>query len=128
MIDLIETDEVKRIEPTAARNRGGEWVRLGLEEYRIPPLALQALQDLEAEVKSLGEMGAVPSAGQMRTVGRLVHAAMVRNYPALSAEEVTEMLDMGNYASVLGAVLQISGFERRAAADGAGERRASTGA
>lgn len=120
------TDEVKRVEPQ--KNRGGEWVRLGDELYRIPPLAFRSVVELQDDVAGLREMGARPSPEQMNVVARIVHSAMARNYPALTIEEVLDMLDLGNYQEVLSAVLRVAGFKKDSgAADGSGETVASAG-
>ncbi len=110
------SDEVVRVEPEG--KRGGEWVTMGLESYRVPPLGFRAVQELASEVESLAKMGRRPTAAQMRTVATIVHSAMARNYPRLGVEEVLDMLDMGNYQQVLGAVLQIAGFEKAGAGSG----------
>ena len=39
-------DESKKVPP--ARNRGGEWVPIGDEFYRIPPLAFRHVQPIAA--------------------------------------------------------------------------------
>lgn len=116
-------DTVKRVQPTG--KRGGEWVTLGEEAYRIPPLGFRAVQELQDEVQGLASIGQRPTPEQMGTVSRIVHAAMVRNYPDLTVEEVDDMLDLGNYQEVLGAVLSIAGFKKAGA--GPGEPTASVG-
>ena len=116
-------NETKRIEPE--RNRGGEWVALGDEQYRIPPLAFRAVQELQDEVAALAQMGVRPTPEQMTTVTRIVHSAMSRNYPSITMAQIDDMLDLGNYQDVLSAVLSIGGFKK--AGDGSGESPASIG-
>ena len=120
-------EQVKRVAPTAAKCRGGQWVTLGDEAYRIPPLGFMAIQDLADEVQGLAQMGARPTPAQMVTVAKIVHAAIKRNYPDMSVEELGEMLDIGNYQRVLGEVLQIAGFKQEGGSGGPGEAPASTG-
>lgn len=117
-------EHVKRVEPE--RNRGGQWVSIGDEQYRIPPLAFRAVQELQDEVSALAQMGARPTPDQMSTVTRIVHSAMSRNYPSITMELIDDMLDLGNYQDVLSAVLSIGGF--KTAGDGSGELPASIGA
>lgn len=120
----METSKT-RIEPK--RSRGGEWVVFGDEEYRVPPLAFRALQELADEVAGLQAMGAKPTVEQMTTIEKIVHSALSRNYPEMTLAEVSDMLDVGNYEKVLGAALSIAGFTR--AKEGSpGETGASTGA
>src|SRR4051812_17617735 len=104
------TDSKTRIEPK--RSRGGEWVAFGDEEYRVPPLAFRALQELADEVAGLQSMGSKPTTEQMTTIEKIVHSALSRNYPEMTLAEVSDMLDVGNYEHVLGAALSIAGFTR----------------
>jgi hypothetical protein len=119
-------DDVKRIEPTKAR--GGRWVTLGAEEYRIPPLGFLAIQDLAEDVASLKDIQGQPTPSQMGVVVRIVHAAMRRNYPALTTEDVGDMLDAENFMAVLEAVLNIAGFQASPAGAPQGEAPAAVGA
>jgi hypothetical protein len=119
------TEQLKRIEPQ--RNRGGEWVAFGDEEYRVPPLGFGALRDLAPEIEGLKTIvGSVPSAEQMVTVEKIIHRAMQRNYPDLALEAISDMLDVGNYERVLSAALSVSGLSRPRGAS-PGEVTASTG-
>lgn len=120
---MMSDEPLKDVPPE--RSRGGRWVPIGDERYRIPPLAFRAVQELQEEVVSLGSMGSRPTPAQMNTVAKIVHAAMARNYPSLKIEDVDEMLDLGNYQEVLSAVLSIGGFTKESA--GPGESTASAG-
>ena len=120
----MSDDAPKRIQPE--KTRGGEWVTLGDEQYRIPPLSFRAVQELQDDVASLSQMGARPTPEQMGVVIRIVHSAMSRNYPSITPEQIDEMLDMGNYQDVLGAVLAIAGFKQKGRAE-TGEAMASAG-
>ena len=122
MEDGPEGDAVVRV--PVEKNRGGTWVRLGDEEYRIPALGFGAIQELQDDVAGLAKMGARPTPKQMAAVGLIVHAAMRRNYPSMTLETVGDMLDLGNYQQVLAAVLAIAGFEKAGA--GPGEAAASS--
>lgn len=124
---MTQTTEEKALRHLPQGRRGGEWVRLGLDEYQIPPLGFRALQERAADIQALSSIGAAPTMEQMSVVGRIVHAAMQRNYPAITEDEVLDMLDVGNFQRVLGAVLGMSGFQQGGGGDGAGEARASIG-
>jgi len=120
-------DDVKRVEP--ARSRGGKWVRIGDEEYKVPALALLAIQELQAEVPKLASIRGIPSAEQMGVVFKIIHAALARNYPDLKVKDVEEMIDLSNFQDVLNSVLEVSGFKRVPPGEGVapGELPASTG-
>lgn len=112
----VDYDAPTRIPPE--RNRGGEWITLGGEQYRIPPIAFRAVQELEEEVRGLAAMGQRPTPAQMGTVAKIVQSAMARNYPSITVEQVDEMLDLGNYQDVLSAVLSVTGFKKAGAESG----------
>jgi hypothetical protein len=111
MTDTAE-DTITRIAPT--KNKGGEWVQLGLEEYRIPPLGFAAIKDMQANLEVLQGMTGAPTGDQMKVVAEVVHAAMRRNYPDITPEQVLDMLDLGNFQRVFGAVLGMSGYRKAA--------------
>ncbi len=119
--------KVTRVPPE--RNRGGEWIEIGEEEYRIPPLGLLGVQEISGDLTSLQGMRGVPTKEQMGIVVAVVHSAMKRNYPKLTVEEVGEMLDLENFNRIFGAVMRIAGFVRPTpgAKDASGETGASTG-
>lgn len=117
-------DQPVRIEPKG--KRGGKWVVLGMEQYRIPALAFGAVSELQDDVEALRDMNGRPKPEHMHIVAKIVHAAMVRNYPDITVEQVGDMLDLGNYSDVLSAVLNISGFTKGPSQSG--EPVASTGA
>lgn len=105
---MNDNEEVTRIQP--AKQRGGIWVTLGLEEYRIPPLGFRAIQDLQDRIGLLKGLSGVPSKEQMDLVVEIVFLAMQRNYPEMTLEGVSDMIDLSNFASVLNAVMNNSGF------------------
>ena len=123
---MIDDDAPQKVQPQG--KRGGQWITLGTEQYRIPPLAFIAVQELQDDVMGLAQMGARPTPEQMGVVARIVQSAMARNYPDITTDQVNEMLDLGNYQHVLGAVLAVAGFTKEAGTDGSGEASASTGA
>jgi hypothetical protein len=120
-----DADEVKRVEPE--KNRGGTWITFGSEAYRVPPLSFLKIQELQDRIAAMAAVpqGGQPTAGQMETVLDVVHAAISRNYPAMTREQLADMIDLQNYQEVLGAVLNIAGFKPQEA--GSGEALASTG-
>lgn len=109
-----------RVEPE--KDRGGTWIAIGVQEYKVPPLAFGAIRELQERIAGMADLqrGGVPTAEQMATVIDVVAAAIRRNYPALTAADLNEMIDLGNYEAVLAAVLGGSGFTRGAGT--AGER------
>lgn len=102
---------LRRVNP--AVDRGGEWVALGGEEYKIPPLNFRALRELQSRLAAIGSIQGIPTETQMMTVVEVVHAALKRNYPDITVELVEDLVDVGNMMTVFTAVLRVAGMERR---------------
>lgn len=122
---MDDSNTPKVIKPT--KNRGGRWVVIGGEQYLVPALAFRAVIDLQDKVETLREIQGRPTPEQMSVVEEIVHSALKRNYPDITQDDVGDMIDLGNWQHLLGAVLSIGGFEKREAADASGEPVASTG-
>ena len=84
----------------------GKIVSMLGKDWVIPPLNFKALRRFREE---LGTMTAEALAGSGKVV-EIIHAAMQRNYPDLTLEQVEDMVDMGNVMEVTEAVLAISGL------------------
>lgn len=125
-MDMSDNLDPAPVQVPVVKNRGGEWVRFGDEMYRVPPLSFRSLQELADEVEGLQNMTR-PTPAQMTTIEKIVHAALVRNYPDMTLTTVSDMMDVGNYEQVLSAALSIAGFTR-ARGTAPGEMAASTGA
>lgn len=77
----------------------------------IPPIALGALEQLQSRI---GEFdGNVQDAKQISTVIDCAHAALRRNYPEMTREEVADLIDIGNMGEVFAAVMDVSGLKRK---------------
>jgi probable phage associated protein len=57
--------------------------------------------------------GNVQDAKQISTVIDCAHAAMKRNYPDMTREEVADLIDIGNMNEVFAAVMDVSGLKRK---------------
>lgn len=79
--------------------------------YTIPPLALG---DLEAMQERLAEWKGDLSKESVSTVLDAALAALKRNYPDMTRDAVAAIVDMGNMAEVMEAVMDVSGLKRKA--------------
>jgi hypothetical protein len=79
-------------------------------ELTIPPITLGALQQLEPGIA--GFTADMTNTKQIDTVISLTHAALKRNYPEITRDEVGELIDVGNVVDVYRAVMGISGVKR----------------
>ena len=109
---MSDDNTITRIQP--ANKRGGVWVQMGEEEYRIPPLGFGSLKDLQERITTLQGMVGIPNADQLQAVAEIVHQAIIRNYPDMPLAQVVDMLDMANFQPVLNAVLNTAGYRKAA--------------
>lgn len=103
----------------------GVAVMLNGQEYIIPPIALGALEQLQSRIGAFD--GNATDAAQVSTVIDCAHAALKRNYPEMTREQVADLIDIGNMMEVFEAVMDVSGLKRKAqeAADKLGEAQAA---
>ena len=81
---------------------------MGGNDYEVPPLTIGQLRRLKAQREALvsGDEERI-----WQAACEVVKEALSRNYPGTTVEQVGELLDMGNYARVLAAIMAKSGLE-----------------
>lgn len=101
---------------------------LGGVEYIIPPISLRALQLLKPQIDTFSNEADIAS---MDTVTQALHAALLRNYPDITYDEVGDMIDVGNMFELFEMVMDVSGLKRKAyleaQAGGSGEGKPNQG-
>lgn len=85
---------------------------LGGEQMVMPPIALGALEQLQDRIAVFN--GDVADVKQIGTVIDAAHAALRRNYPDITREQVGDLLDVENMGDVFAAVMDVSGMKRKA--------------
>ena len=109
--------------PAAAVRFAGKSVTIGDRSFVVPPIALGKLKEL------LPRLGAFnfddptkidPEA--LDTVTELTLAALNRNYPDLTRDQLEELLDLGNLAEVIGVVTGQSGLVKSSGNGGPGSQ------
>lgn len=101
----------ERVRPV--NNIEGDWVTLGGKQYYMPALNLRAMKEHAAKLDALqrGRAFDEPVTDEyIENVCTVVHAALKRNYPDISEEEVLDGVDMRNLGTLVIAVMGISGF------------------
>lgn len=83
---------------------------LGGQEYVIPPLALNALVQLQDR---LGVFQGGTDITSIETIIDAAHAALRRNYPDITREQVGDLVDLGNMNQVFEALMDVSGMLRK---------------
>jgi hypothetical protein len=104
-------------------DKGGVWVVMGDKQYKVAPLNFKAMRELSAKISSITslEKGEMPSGEQMSALVPIAHAALKRNYPQMTEDEVADNLDFGNFGNVLSAVLGTSGLNKDKGENSSGE-------
>jgi hypothetical protein len=106
--------------PLPGADKGGTWVRMGDKEYKVAPLNFKALREMSESIGVLQNVqsGTMPTAAQMGVLVQLAHAALKRNYPIITEDEVADGLDFSNFGNVLGAVMGASAINKKELAPG----------
>jgi hypothetical protein len=96
----------------------GVTVAMGGRDWIVPSLTLGQLRRLMPKVRQLTEIGASMGEPQISVLVDIVTAALQRNYPEMTTDQVENFLDLGNASAVLNAVLTGSGLKPSGAAVG----------
>ena len=88
----------------------GVIVRMGGRDWTVPPLTFSQLRRLQPELERLSRISPAATPEQIAAVSEIVRTALSRNYPELTQAEIEDMLDLGNAARVIAAILTGSGL------------------
>ena len=88
----------------------GAVVRMGGRDWTVPPLTFRQLRRLQPQLERLARINAAATPEQIGAVSEIVQAALSRNYPDITVDEVEDMLDLGNAGRVITAILSGSGL------------------
>jgi hypothetical protein len=92
----------------------GTTVRMGGVDYVVAPLNFRQVRALQSKITTLGQIAGVVSDEQMSAIIEITKAALSRNYPEITVEQVEDMIDLGNAGKVIGAIMGVSGLEKKA--------------
>lgn len=84
----------------------------GGRSYLLPPLTLGSLQVLQDRIISFQSVDAL-APESIDTVIDVAYAALKRNYPEMTREEVGDLIDLGNMMDVVSAAMDVSGVKRK---------------
>jgi len=109
----------------------GETVRLGGQEYILPSLSTGKARKLWPAILEI-DKGVTPETmpQKFETMIAIIHAALARNYPELTVDEVGELVDLRRAPDLCLQICRLSGMaikDPQAPAAGGGEATASTG-
>lgn len=90
----------------------GKTIRMGGNEYVVPPLTFKQLRALTPKLDIIASIpdGKMPDDEQMQAMIDVVHSALSRNYPDVTAEAVEDMIDLGNVQPIIAAIMGVSGL------------------
>lgn len=93
----------------------GLTVKMGRRELVIPPLNFKQLKRFQPKLEKIrtDSAGKVLGLAHMDDMAEIIHAAMTRNYPDITKDEVEDMLDLGNMNEVFNAVMKFSGLVKK---------------
>jgi hypothetical protein len=85
-------------------------IEMGGAEFVVPPLTVGQIRECKEDRATVSREGA-DEVDVLEAAARIIHAAFARNYPDVTLDVLErDLLDMGNYREVLGAVLFGSGL------------------
>jgi hypothetical protein len=89
-------------------------IDFGGTTYTVPPIALGDLQLLQDRLKAMGTADAL-APDSVAAIVDATHAALKRNYPDLTREQVGSMVDVSNMFEVITTVMDVTGMKRKQA-------------
>jgi hypothetical protein len=89
----------------------GVTLNLAGTDWQIPPLRLGDLERMSKDLAAFD--GSTVTGASVAVVIDATFAALKRNYPDLTRDQVADMLDVANMLEVMQAVMDISGMKRK---------------
>jgi len=100
----------------------GVSISLGGRDFTVPALNFKGIRAREEDIDRISKPASDESeafgADRMGAVCRIVHTALVRNYPDVTLEQVEDWVDLNNVTYVIDAVLGQSGLKKNAGEEG----------
>lgn len=101
----------------------GEPIKVRGKEYIVPGLSFAQLEKHMKIIERLNDKrnnGAL-TPQIMQDITTVIHAAMSRNYPEMTEEQIKNMVDTRNAGRFVQVIMGLSGFEPYAGGDAQGE-------
>lgn len=81
--------------------------------YTLAPMPLIDLQRLQERIDALS-ISTATDPKSLSTIFEVLHASLKRNYPDMTFEESSALVDVANMLDVVSNVLDVGGFKRKA--------------
>ena len=91
----------------------GTTVKIGGNDYVMPPLSLGSLKRHDKDIKSIADEEFIKNTDTMKVIDiqcGIIYSSFKRNYPDVDYDDFLELLDQNNITAVISAVFQVSGF------------------
>lgn len=88
----------------------GTEVEMGGRKFVVPPLNLDGIQEIEPYLDKIGSKD-LKVREQLANAIPIIWTALRRQYPEMTKEDVSALVDLGNFHYVLAAVVSVSGFK-----------------
>ena len=89
----------------------GVQISLGGKEYIVPALNFRQLRELKEPMSKLNATAnGIPDDVAFDAGLSIIEAAIKRNYPDITREQVEEMIDLSNFKIILPAIMGASGL------------------
>ena len=89
----------------------GALVKMGGKDWTVPALTFKQVRTLLPKLTTIPANAVVLTPEQMEVVTEVIHAAVSRNYPEITPDDIDDMLDLRNVQTILLAVMGQSGLE-----------------
>lgn len=101
----------------------GVKIKMGGREWEVPALSFKQVRRLAPQIDALSSLStSTISEEQMAGICTIVHAALSRNYPEVTLDQVEDFMDLRNAGPTILAVMGQSGFEAKSGEATAGSR------
>lgn len=89
----------------------GKEIAIGSETFIIPPLNFRQLEEHADALASFAEWDKSPNPyKEMKHAVPVILSAVQRNYPEMTEDKLTDMVDLGNYRDIFEAIMGVSGI------------------
>ena len=90
----------------------GVRVTLGQQVYVVPALTIRQVRAMSEDLAAIKSIVGEPTPEQTDSMLRIVQAAVSRNYPDMTVEQLEEVVDLNSLPVVMKAITGQSGLER----------------
>lgn len=90
----------------------GVKVRIGRQEFVVPALSVRQVKRFRAVLNTLGRFKtAEPTDDEIDGLLEMLHAALSRNYPDVTVDQLADIVDLRNLPEIIGAIVAQTGLE-----------------